>query len=365
VTLRVVVLGGAGNFGARILRALQADQSIELISAGRHARPVEGAAGLRSEVLDFRSPDFAGRLAALRPGLVIHCVGPFQNQDYRVAQASLAAGAHYLDLADAREFVTGFTQALQHAAFVARRAALSGASTLPALSCAVVDALSVAFEQLERVEVSIAPGQRAQRGTATLEAVFSYLGRPVPRLRHGEWTQGWGWMDLRRIRFAFGTRWGALCDVPDLTLLPARYRTLREAQFHAALELGVQHFALWGLAALRRLGVPVPVERWAPQLNRIASWFDVFGGAYGGMRVSVVGVDAGGVRRRRTWQLTAPARNGPEIPTMPAILLARKIARGEPIATGAAPCVGYLTLAEFTPLFESWQIVTRVWEEPV
>jgi hypothetical protein len=172
-------------------------------------------------------------------------------------------------------------------------------------------------------------------------------------------------MDLRRIRFGFGTRWAALCDVPDLTLLPARYRTLKDAEFHAALELGIQHFVLWGLAALRRLGVQVPVERWAPQLNRIASWFDVFGGAYGGMRVSLVGVSADGIRRRRTWQLTAPALNGPEIPCMAAILLARKLARGEPVATGAAPCVGYLTLADFAPLFEQWRIMTRSWEQPV
>jgi saccharopine dehydrogenase-like NADP-dependent oxidoreductase len=44
-------------------------------------------------------------LEVLSPGLVIHCEGPFQGQDYRVSNAALAAGAHYLDLADGRQFI--------------------------------------------------------------------------------------------------------------------------------------------------------------------------------------------------------------------------------------------------------------------
>ena len=59
----------------------------------------------------------------------------------------------------------------------AGRVAISGASTLPALSSAVVEELREGMSSLESIEVTIAPGQRAPRGRATLEAVFSYLGR--------------------------------------------------------------------------------------------------------------------------------------------------------------------------------------------
>ena len=56
------------------------------------------------------------------------------------------------------------------------------------------------------------------------------------------------------------------------------------------------------------------------------------------MRVSVVGDRSdGGGRVRRTWQLTAPAMDGPEIPCMGAILLARRLARGEVFQSGAFP----------------------------
>src|SRR5579864_425722 len=106
--MRTVVVGGAGNFGARIVRALRADPSIELLVAGRRIVSVPGAEDVPGVLIDVDEADFAQALKVVSPGLVIHCVGPFQGQDYRVANAALAAGAHYLDLADGRQFIAEF-----------------------------------------------------------------------------------------------------------------------------------------------------------------------------------------------------------------------------------------------------------------
>jgi saccharopine dehydrogenase-like NADP-dependent oxidoreductase len=359
--MRVIVLGGAGNFGARIVRALAGDDDIELLCAGRRAQSVAGAGQVATTVLDSTAEDFRTRLRSLQPGLVIHCAGPFQGQDYRVAQAVLSVGAHYVDLADGRDFVANFAAANADAAHAAGRCAISGASTLPALSGAVLDELCADL-QPEDIDICIAPGQKAPRGAATLAAVFSYLGRPVRVWEEGRWRARTGWMDLRRVQLDFATRWAALCDVPDLELLPQRYPGLRSARFHAALEFGVEHFALWSLAALRRMGLPLPVERWATALNGLSSWLDARGGPWGGMRVSVSGTLQDGRRIRRNWLLTAPANDGPEIPCMAAILLARRIARGHAPAPGAMACVGLLRLEEFAPLFARWNMRTRVEE---
>ena len=360
--MRLIVLGGAGNFGARIVRALCRDTHIELISAGRRQQVVPGAEHVATAVLDSTASDFAARLAALKPGLVVHCAGPFQGQDYRVAEAALAAGAHYLDLADGRDFVANFAAANDAAARAAGRCAISGASTLPALSGAVLEELCIGLDPQE-IDICIAPGQKAPRGTATLEAVFSYLGRPVRVWEEGRWRERTGWMDLKRVPLDFATRWAALCDVPDLELLPQRYPTLRSARFHAALEFGVEHFALWMLAAIRRMGLPLPVARWAVAMNGMAGWLDARGGQWGGMRVSVTGALADGSRVRCNWLLTAPAVDGPEIPCMAAILLARRFADGKAPAPGAIACTGLLRLDEFTPLFAQWKMRTRVEEE--
>jgi hypothetical protein len=359
--MRVVVLGGAGNFGARIVRALRDDEAIELVSAGRRARQVAGAEQAPTAVLDIAAADFAQQLAALSPDLVIHCVGPFQGQDYRVAQATLAAGAHYLDLADGRDFVANFAAHNDAAARAAGRCAISGASTLPALSGAVLDTLCADLQPLD-IDICIAPGQRAPRGAATLDAVLSYLGRPVQVWEMGAWHRRTGWMDLRRVPLAFATRWAALCDVPDLALLPLRHPQLRSARFHAALEFGIEHFALWVLAALRRTGLPLPVARWAMALNGMAGWLDGLGGEWGGMCVSVLGRHADGRPLRRRWLLTAPATDGPEIPCMAAILLARRMAAGKVPQPGAMACTGLLELHEFAPLFAQWKMRTEIEE---
>jgi saccharopine dehydrogenase-like NADP-dependent oxidoreductase len=360
--MRVIVLGGTGNFGARIARALGKDPAIELLVASRRGATVPGAEPPKAVQLDIAELDFPQRLRELSPELVIHCVGPFQDQDYRVATATLDARAHYLDIADGRYFVSEFSKEMNEKAVDVGRTAITGASTLPALSFAVVQDLRQGLSSIESIEVVIAPGQRAPRGRATLEAVFSYLGRPFPVLRRGKWTQSWGWMDLRRVRLDIGARFAAACDVPDLALLPSRFLGVRTVTFHAALEFRAQHLALWGLAALRRIGLPLRVERWAVALRGLADWFDSAAGFKGGMWVSVVGERRPGDRIRRTWELTAPAVDGPEIPCMSATLLARRFARGETPASGAFVCIGFLTLADFTSEFAQWKMTTRTVE---
>ena len=125
--MRVVVIGGYGNFGARVCRGLAGSPSIEVIAAGRHPDAVRGDPNVQHAQLDHSARDFPAALKRLAPGLVIHCAGPFQSQDYRVALAAMAAGAHYLDLADGRQFVARFSHHVHSAARAARRPAISAA----------------------------------------------------------------------------------------------------------------------------------------------------------------------------------------------------------------------------------------------
>lgn len=367
--MRVVVLGGYGNFGARICRALARD-GIEVIACGRDAEHGHSAAGFDARVgkarIDIFDAGLEQRLRVLSPGIVIHCVGPFQGQDYRVAKASIAVGAHYIDLADGRSFVADFAGAMSPAARAAGLLAVSGASTLPALSSAVIDSLKDQFDSLDEILISIAPAQRSPRGAATIRAVFSYLGRPFRWLEDGVWKRAYGWQELQRLWFAdLGKRWAAACDVPDLELLPARYIGVRTVQFRAALEFGTEHFLLAAVAGLRRFGLPLSLERWAESADQLASCFDHFGGERGGMLVSLAGRRQGGRRKRIEWHLTADSEHGPEIPCMAAILLAEKLIRGGIKVRQAMPCMGLLTLDEFATEFARWNIHTRIIESEI
>src|SRR5690606_40519463 len=58
-------------------------------------------------ILDCAGEDLAEKLQLAGAKLVIHAAGPFQAQSYAVPRACIAARAHYVDLADARAFVSG------------------------------------------------------------------------------------------------------------------------------------------------------------------------------------------------------------------------------------------------------------------
>lgn len=367
--MRTLVLGGYGNFGARICRALAGDSTIELYVAGRSlAQAQRMAASLSAEArgvaVDCTAADFGEQLRALRVDLVIHTAGPFQQQSYSVAQAAAQAGAHYIDLADGRRFVCDFPQAMDAVFQQHGRVGICGASTVPALSSAVVEHLCAGWQAIDTVDICIAPAQTAPRGVATMAAVLSYCGEAIPIWRGGQWVQALGWATPERVEFKrLQPRIGALCDIPDLELFPTQYNVRERVMFRAALEVSVSQRVFALLAMLRSSGWVKQPARWAGALNRVAGWFDWMGSALGGMVVRVQGEGAHGQPVARAWHIAADDDHGPEIPCMAAILLARKLAAGEAMRPGAFTAAGLLALEEFAPEFAKWGMVTDVVEE--
>jgi len=363
---RVLVLGGYGHFGARIVRALGKEAAMAVVVAGRHAR-AQGPAHfpalaqrLEFVDLDIGAGDLDAQLVALRPDLVIHTAGPFQGQGYRVAEACLRAGAHYVDLADGRDFVREFPAGVDAVARAAQRSAITGASTLPAISSAVVDALRGRFDALHDIDIVIAPAQRTPLGLATVRAVLSYCGKPFRCWQQGEWRNVSGWRHPEQVRFArIAPRLASPCDVPDHDLLVARYPGVRTVRFRAALELPLLQRALALIATLRQWGLPVPMAALAPAFSRAGRWFDRFGSELGGMSIVLRGERDGRPQALR-WDLTAPYLHGPEIPCLAAVLLARRLAGGEALPVGAQACMGLLSLADFEGAFAEWGIESEV-----
>lgn len=364
--MKTLVLGGYGNFGARICRALAGDAAIQLMVGGRdlgRAQALARELGVRAQgvAIDLAGADFASRLKQLGIELLIHTAGPFQQQAYGVAEAAAAAGCHYIDLADGRRFVCDFASAMNPAFLVAGRVAVSGASTVPALSSAVVDHLCAGWQRIDTIDICIAPAQTAPRGRATIEAVLSYCGEPIQVWTDGRWQARVGWGRPEKVEFArLRPRLGALCDIPDLELFPAHYRVGRRVMFRAALEVGLTQRVFAMLARLRAWGLLPQPWRLGGMLNAVAPALDFLGTALGGMVVRVTGQDANGLAAARSWHISADHDHGPEIPCMAAILLARKLAAGTELPVGAHACVSLLKLADFQPEFDRWGMVREV-----
>lgn len=236
---------------------------------------------------------------------------------------------------------------------------------MPALSAAVVDHFKTRFSRIDSIELCIAPAQQAPRGTATLAAVLSYCGEPIRIWRDGKWTHDYGWLHPQWVKFArMKSRRASLCDIPDLELFPQRYPEARTAIFRAALEVGATQWIFAALATLRRLSLTPNLRGLASLLNRTATLFDRFGTPLGGMVVRVSGQSMTARNLRLAWHLTADNHHGPEIPCMAAIILARRIAKGELSAVGARTCMGLVSLEEFQPEFARWGMVTDLLAEP-
>lgn len=362
--MKTIVLGGYGNFGARISRALANNLGVDLVIAGRDAaKAAELAAecGTSSAVIDINDPHLAQVLTDLGAGLVIHTAGPFQEQGYGVALAVAAAGAHYIDLADGRRFVCDFPAALDGVFRAKDKIAITGASTVPALSSAVIDHLTAEWRSVTDIDFCIAPAQTAPRGVATMAAVLGYCGAPIQVWQGGRWVTQYGWESPQRVHYArLRPRIGALCDIPDLELFATHYPGVQSVMFRAALEIGISQRGLAAMGALRRMGLIKRPEKFAAFLNRAADALDAFGSALGGMVVRVRGVDAAGVPAQAAWHIAADDDHGPEIPCMAAILLARRIAAGQLRDSGARTSMGMLTLADFEPEFRKWEMVTEL-----
>lgn len=368
---RVLVLGGYGGFGARISRRL-AEAGFEVLVAGRsldlaHAFCVDRPHLVPIRVDRDRDRDLAGALAEHRPFALVDAAGPFQGQDHAVPRACLLAGIHYLDIADARDFVTGFA-ALDPEARDRGLVLVSGASSVPALSGAACRALAQGLDEIAAVEVAISASNRAAAGASVTRAILSYLGRPIRLWRGRRWVTGFGWQDMVRQGFAvegaclIQPRLVALADVPDLDLLPDRLPGRPAVTFRAGTELDLANLALWLLSWLVRSRILRSMSPFSGALLRLQRVTRRLGSARSGMIVRMFGMRAG-QRVERRWTLIAERGDGPEIPALTVPILLDRLAAGT-LAPGARDAGEILALVDYEPAFSALAIRHEIREHP-
>ncbi|MCP4090266.1 MAG: potassium transporter, partial [Gammaproteobacteria bacterium] len=201
MTKRVLIIGGYGSFGSFITRKLALENDIQVVIAGRSLDKAQALAGTLKAVhapqavrLDI-DHGLVDALSEIRPDILIHTSGPFQAQGYDVAKACVGLGCHYIDLADGREFVEGITS-LDDLAKEKDVLVVSGASSVPCLTSALVDDYGSEFETLESLDYGITTAQKTARGLATTAAILSYTGKIIPTLIDGKMTNIYGWQSL-------------------------------------------------------------------------------------------------------------------------------------------------------------------------
>lgn len=365
---RILLIGGSGVFGERLARHLATIDGLDLILTSRDAAKARTLAGsiphsAATQVsgigLDHRHR-LAERLVEIAPWLVIDASGPFQGASYAVPGAALEAGAHVIDLADAREYLLGYGTALDDLARSRGLVAWTGASSTPALSAAAVAALTKDWKRIDSITIAIAPGGRSEVGKAVIAAILTYAGRPVPIWREGELQEVTGWLDNHILGMPrLGKRRIAAVETVDAQALGAGLNVKSKVSFGAGLESVIEQRGLMMLAWLHRAGLIGRLDRLITFLLAARKLTRIFTSGRGGMVVAVTGLDGNGSLRHTRWSLVAEQDHGPYVPTL-ATAAAVKMLTELPLQPGARSAGDALTLSSIEAEMAHYAISTQI-----
>lgn len=360
--MKIIVLGGYGVFGSRLVRLLIRDGH-EAVIAGRNthkARSLADELGCMSLTCDRQSNPNA--LFDVSPDVVVDAAGPFQAygaDPYTLPRLCLARGADYLDLSDDADFTAGLG-ALDREARQCGRRLLSGASSVPGISSSVAAELCRGLEEILLIDTAILPGNRAPRGASVMASIIAQLGTASQVWRGGVWRDQHCWSDPACIRLACDMRRTArFIEVPDIRLFPAFFKA-RSVMFRAGMELRALNLAMQAITTIRRRWRFDLSPRRVEMFRTIARLLEPLGTDRGGMRVAVVGRN-GDVAVRREWRLIAEAGDGPFVPAIAARAVIRRLDR---VSFGARPCLAEATLAEIEEAMADLAITTSLEETP-
>jgi len=369
---RILIVGGYGTFGGRLVELLEDDARLTLLIAGRSLEQARTYCAGRSSASATLVPTVFDRinsgaavLAELRATLVVDASGPFQaygDDRYSLIERCIECGVNYLDLADGSDFVSGVAK-FDAAARAAGVYVLSGVSSFPVLTAAVVKDLTSDVARIHSIRGGIAPSPYAGVGLNVIRAIASYAGQPIPLKRAGKMVTAYpitesirfviavpGHVPLKSIRFS-------LVDVPDLRTLAEIWPEAADIWMGAGPVPAVLHWLLTGFSWAVRLRL-MPGLSWMASAIYFVTNHVRWGEHRGGMFVAVEGQAADGSPIRREWHLLAEGNDGPLIPSMAVEAIVRKSLAGRIPAAGARTAIADVTLSDYKDLFARRTIFT-------
>ena len=103
---------------------------------------------------------------------------------------------------------------------------------------------------------------------------------------------------------------------------------------------------------------------WAEPLLKISRWLDRFSSNKSGFYMQLEGRSKNNKHQCLIFDIAAHNGEGMNIPTIPAILLATRLAEGTLPQTGATPCIGLIGLDDYLDALKHYQIDWSVKQYP-
>ncbi len=170
---RVLVLGGGGLIGRFLVDFLREAGGVEVLVASRR---LPGDLDLPWRRLDLADPaSYAAALAGI--DILVHAAGPFHHDPAQLVRACMAAGIHYVDIADDAAFLARVSAACREQAGTGA-AVVPGCSTVPGLVGLLAGSLVDPGRSAE-IDVYLNMGSRNPVSAGLLASLLQPLGRPV------------------------------------------------------------------------------------------------------------------------------------------------------------------------------------------
>lgn len=362
----ILIIGGTGVFGKRLVRHLATQSGIALHvssrSAAKAAAFVETLAGSQAALypveLDCQT-NLKARLSEIRPFIVVDCSGPFQGAHFNTARLVLKAGAHFIDLADARDYLADFSAKLNATAREHGVCAFTGASSTPTLSTCVVQLLTSGWQRIDTIDMCIRPGGKGDVGRSVIKAIMSYAGKDIPIWTAGQMSLTTGWQGAKMVDVpGLGRCRVAAVETYDAEYLGPRLSVQSRVSFSAGLESRIEQFGIEAIAALRKFGFLKSTNFLVPSLLQMRKITRIPTSSVGGMHVEVCGLDANGTATQSQWSLIARQNHGPFIPILPAAAVIQKL-MSEVIEPGARIAHSAVTLPDILREMRAYDIQTE------
>lgn len=226
---QVLVLGGRGHIGHRVVTDLLAHTQAQLIITGRTPEPNVILTNHEEELrIKYLELDLADRQRVYKAiaavDLVIHCAGPFRWRDTHVLETCIELGVNYLDVSDDRVF-TQKALTYHSAAQNAGVTAVINTGVFPGISNSMV---RQAVEQLdipEEIHIRYVVVGSGGAGVTVMRTTFLGLLHPFAAWINGQWQMVKPFSDRERITFPepFGTMNTYWFDMPESITLVNSY----------------------------------------------------------------------------------------------------------------------------------------------
>lgn len=221
----ILVLGGAGDMGSRVVRELHQSGEVRVTVADFRVDRAKRLAGeLGGEVsaifVDASDRDSLN-LAMEGKDLAVNCIGPFYRYAFKVASAAVQNGVNYIDICDDDDATTALLS-LEGMARKKKVTLMVGVGWTPGISNLLAVHAARQMDVAEEIDLTWVGSTSDSEGVAVIKHVFHAVTRKTPMYDNYTWLDVPALSGVKRVTFPepVGTVPAYFCGHPEPVTIP-------------------------------------------------------------------------------------------------------------------------------------------------